>query len=57
MTMSQHSFDFPLTKFERATALYFSEGKKPSDQNIALAIKKCKLWCEIRNKKGLKPYT
>ncbi len=54
--MNQNSFDFPLTEFEEATAKYFSDGKKPNESNIALAIKKCKIWNEIRAKKGLKPY-
>lgn len=54
--MPQSSFDFPLSDFELITAKYFSEGKEPKKNHIALAIKKCKQWNDQRITKGLKPW-
>lgn len=54
--MIQNNFDFPLSELEEVTVKYFSEGKQPSQANIALAIKSCKVWTDNRAKLGLKPY-
>ncbi len=52
----QNSFDFPLTEFENIKARYFSEGKDPKKNHIAMAIKKCKEWNDKRIKLGLTPW-
>lgn len=54
--MSQTSFDFPLTDFEQVTVKYFAGRKKPTEKQIALAVKKCLEWNSKRIKLGLKPY-